>query len=396
MVPPTGTAPKTVITFSRRGRHQAAGRSAPPQCHSPRELSDCDPHSQESESIAFTEASPGSPSTLSDGKPSRARANGPRLPQQSPSQPVRKAAPIAADPFAFPDEPDVLVPLPAALQSLAGPESSPEKACLGDKSVSRLEDNEPAGSPLPIRRHPILKPPLARPLSGPSPGTMALPAAAAQRCSAPLQLPAANSSPGQRGSAGSQPGAGCIGNAVAEASGRQHPAAEALADTLHRGLPDWLQPTAGKCSRSTETAAPRAHQSGGAQPARAPAMLLGSKRKAATLELEDVQVCPSVWLSCSAWTSCCASGTYGLAMGQQCAVPGHCCSLLGAQHTHRSHIWAHAGCMGWLHVTLHEPTILSKLQPGFHAGCPAAQDAGPAQLQRQQQKEIWPPGQGRW
>ena len=87
-------------------------------------------------------------------------------------------------------------------------------------------------------------------------------------------------------------------------------------------------------------------------------MLLGSKRKAATLGLEDVQVSRSLWPFCAAWTSCCASGTDDLAMGLQCVVPGHCSSLLGALHTHRSQIWAHAGCMGWLHVTLHGATIL--------------------------------------
>ncbi len=348
MVPPTGVASKSVITFSRRGSHQATGRSAP-QCQSPCALSDCDPHSQESESIAFTEASPGSPSTFSDGKCSRARATGPRSPQQSPAQPVRQAALSAADPFAFPDEPDALVqPLPAALQSLAAPEISPEQARLGDKSLSHkvsLEDDEPAGSPLPNRRHPIAKPLLVGPPSGPSPGAQALLAAAAQRCPARLQLPAADSSASQRGSASSQLGSGCIGNAFA-AAGRQQPDAETQADTLQRGLPDWLQRSAEMFSSGTETAAPRAQQPGGAQPPRAPATLLSSKRKAATLGLAEVQVCPSVCPSCSARTCCCAPGTCGLATGQQRAVPGHCCSLHGALHTLCSHIWAHAGCMG--------------------------------------------------
>ena len=356
MVPPPGAASKTVITFSRRGKHQAAGKSAQ-QCQSPRELSDCDPHSQESESIAFTEASPGSPSTFSDGRCAQARGDGPRSPQQSPSQPVRQATLPAADPFAFPDEPDALVPLPAALQALAVPETPPENACR-DKAVPRnlsLEENEPAGIPLPIRRHPIVKPVLVRPLSGSSPGAQALPAAAAQRCPARLQLP--GSSAGQRGSSGSQPGAGCFGNAGAEASGGQQPAAETQAETLQRGVPDWLQPTADKVSCSTETTAPRAHQSGGAHPARAPTMLLSSKRKAATLGLADLQVCPSVWPSFSARTSCCASGTYGLAMGQHRAVPDHCCSLQRALHTHSSHILVHAGCMGGLRVMLHERRV---------------------------------------
>ena len=44
-------------------------------------------------------------------------------------------------------------------------------------------------------------------------------------------------------------------------------------------------------------------------------------------------------------------------MGQQCAVPFHWCSLHGALHTHRSYMFVHAGCIGWLHITLHGPKI---------------------------------------